>query len=96
MGAYAYSSYTDPPLRERFDPESKVLVLSVGFYSVLDWDNSTTASRTPLAVGRSATTPFRSILHCCTPRSHARFDSFLSVGSGVLGLGTLGSAVAEM
>jgi hypothetical protein len=30
VGAYAYASYTDPPVRQRFDPESKVLVLSVG------------------------------------------------------------------
>ena len=40
---YAYESYTDPPLHQRFDPESKVLVLSVGFGSVLDYSNSSTA-----------------------------------------------------
>eukprot|EP01043_Picozoa_sp_COSAG02_P021512 COSAG02_NODE_1094_length_14603_cov_40.760549_11_plen_932_part_00 len=44
VGAYAYASYTDPPLRQRFDNESKVLVLSVGFGSAVE-DNSSTESR---------------------------------------------------
>ena len=45
VGAYAYESYTDPPMHQRFDNASKVLVLSVGFGSVLDADNSTLQSR---------------------------------------------------
>ena len=45
VGAYAYSSYTEPPLKQRFDNESKVLVLSVGFDSVLDYSNDTARSR---------------------------------------------------
>jgi hypothetical protein len=45
VGAYAYDNYTDPPLHQTFDNESKVLILSVGFGSVLDYDNSTVQSR---------------------------------------------------
>jgi len=47
-------------------------------------------------IGKFCTTPLRSILHCCTPRSQALLLSLRSVGSGVLGLGTCGSAVALM
>ena len=42
------------------------------------------------------TTVLRSTRHCCIPRSQTRFDNLLSVGSGVMGLATRGSAVAEM
>jgi hypothetical protein len=45
VGAYAYENYTEPPLRQRFDNETKAMILSVGFGSVLDWDNTTTMSR---------------------------------------------------
>jgi hypothetical protein len=45
VGAYAYASYSDPPLRQRFDNHSNVLVLSVAFGSVLDYDSSTAKSR---------------------------------------------------
>jgi hypothetical protein len=45
VGAYAYSRYRDPPVRERFDNESKVLILSTAFGSCLDQDNDTLDSR---------------------------------------------------
>ena len=45
VAGYAYDNYTDAPLHQIFDNESKVLIQSVGFLSVLNYSRDTVESR---------------------------------------------------
>ena len=64
-----------------------------GLSSVIGLSSITISA--PNSLARFSTTFLRSNRHSCIPRSQVRFDNVLSVGSGVLGLATSGSAVAN-